>query len=137
MTIAMPAPASSSRTPSCWASHIAWSWASAASTPARLNTAIAAEPIAQQNNSGFLACDLAGFPNGRRPYDDVVDIELTVVEGALTGTTGLQTCDPSGATPVVKNAGAVVNDGAEPVAASYLTVFPYLNTPVPGSTAAP
>lgn len=103
----------------------------------RLNTAIAAEPIAQQNNLGFLACDLAGFPNGRRPYDDVVDIELTVVEGALTSTNGLQTCDPSGATPVVVNAGAVVNDGAEPLAASYLTVFPYLNTPVPGSTAAP
>jgi hypothetical protein len=99
----------------------------------RLNTAIAAEPIAQQNDLGFLACDLAGFPNGRRPYDDVVDIELTVVEGALTGTNGLQTCDPSGATPVVKNAGAVVNDGTEPSAASYLTVFPYLNTPCPAA----
>jgi hypothetical protein len=103
----------------------------------RLNTSIPAEPITQQNNLGFLACDLSGFPNGRRPYDDVVDIELTVVEGALTGTNGLQTCDASGATPVVKNAGAVVNDGALPVATSYLTVFPYLNTPLPGSTAAP
>jgi hypothetical protein len=99
----------------------------------RLNTAIAAEPVAQQKDLGFLACDLAGFPNGRRPIDDVVDIELTVVEGALTGTNGLQTCDPSGPTPVVKNAGAVVNDGTEPSASSYLAVFPYLNTPLPGS----
>lgn len=99
----------------------------------RLNTGIAAAPIAQQNDLGFLACDLAGFPNGRRPIDDVVDIELTVVEGALTGTNALQTCDPSGTTPIVKNAGAVVNDGTEPSAASYLGVFPYLNTPLPGS----
>lgn len=99
----------------------------------RLNTAIPGEPIAQQKDLGFLACDLAGFPNGRRPIDDVVDIELTVVEGALTGTNGLQTCDPSGPTPVVKNAGAVVNDGAQPNPASYLTVFPYLNTPIPGN----
>ncbi len=99
----------------------------------RLNTAIPATPVAQQQDLGFLACDLSGFPNGRRPIDDVVDIELTVVEGALTGTNNLQTCDPSGATPVVKNAGAVVNDGTEPSPASYLTVFPYLNTPLPGS----
>ena len=99
----------------------------------RLNTAIPATPVAQQQDLGFLACDLSGFPNGRRPIDDVVDIELTVVEGALTGTNNLQTCDPSGATPVVKHAGAVVNDGTEPSPASYLAVFPYLNTPLPGS----
>jgi Domain of unknown function (DUF4331) len=100
----------------------------------RLNTGVAPTPVASQKDLGFLACDLAGFPNGRRPIDDVTDIELTVVEGALTGTNGLQTCDPSGATPVVKNPGAVVNDGAEPNPADYLTVFPYLNTPLPGAT---
>jgi hypothetical protein len=82
---------------------------------------------------GFLGCDLSGFPNGRRVTDDVVDIELTVAEGALTGTNGLQTCDLSGAAPAVKNAGAVVNDGALPDPAEYLTVFPYLNTPIPGA----
>ena len=103
----------------------------------RLNTSIPGEPIAQQQDLGFLACDLAGFPNGRRPLDDVTDIELTVVEGALTGTNALQTCDPSGPTPVVVNPGAVVNDGAEPNPAMYLTVFPYLNTPRPGSAVGP
>ncbi len=103
----------------------------------RLNTAIAPTAALAQNDLGFLGCDLAGFPNGRRPIDDVTDIELTVVEGALTGTNGLQTCDPSGAAPVVVNAGAVVNDGAEPTAALYLTTFPYLNTPIAGSTATP
>ncbi|WP_206370241.1 DUF4331 domain-containing protein [Solimonas marina] len=102
----------------------------------RLNTAIAAEPIAQQKDLGFLACDLGGFPNGRRPVDDVVDIALTVAEGAITADNpnSLQTCDVSGATPTVVNEGAVVNDGALPDPASYLTVFPYLGTPLPGAT---
>ncbi|MGH8460778.1 MAG: DUF4331 domain-containing protein [Stenotrophobium sp.] len=101
----------------------------------RLNTAIAATPYASQSDLGFLGCDLAGFPNGRRPIDDVVDIELTVVEGAITAANPnkLQTCSLSGATPAVVNAGAVVNDGAEPNPAAYLQVFPYLNTPTYGS----
>jgi hypothetical protein len=86
---------------------------------------------------GFLACDLNGFPNGRRVTDDITDIELTVAEGALSGTNGLQTCDVSGPTPTVKNAGAVVNDGVEPVVANYLTTFPYLNVPLPGSPNGP
>jgi hypothetical protein len=101
----------------------------------RLNTAIAPTPVANQSDLGFLGCDLAGFPNGRRPIDDVVDIELTVVEGAITASNphNLQTCNVAGASPTVVNAGAVVNDGAEPNPASYLTVFPYLNTPIGGS----
>ena len=101
----------------------------------RLNTAIT--PVIPGTNGfsdlGFLGCDLAGFPNGRRVTDDVVDIALTVAEGALTGTNNLQTCDLSGATPAVKHAGAVVNDGALPNVADYLAAFPYLNTPLPGS----
>lgn len=105
----------------------------------RLNTAVAAVAAAGQNNLGLLACDVAGFPNGRRPADDVVDIELTAAEGAITAdnTNKLQTCDVSSGTPTVVNPGAVVNDGAEAAAtdtAYYLTEFPYLQTPVPGST---
>jgi hypothetical protein len=101
----------------------------------RLNTSIGVvvPGSAGYSDLGFLGCDLSGFPNGRRVTDDVVDIELTVAEGALTGTNGLQTCDLSGAAPAVKNAGAVVNDGALPDPAEYLTVFPYLNTPIPGA----
>jgi hypothetical protein len=99
----------------------------------RLNTAIAPTALAQQNDLGFLGCDLGGFPNGRRPIDDVVDIALTVAEGALTGHNNLQTCDLSGSSPVVRNSGAVVNDGARPNPGDYLTVFPYLNTPIRGS----
>ncbi|MGQ0744329.1 MAG: DUF4331 domain-containing protein [Acidimicrobiales bacterium] len=51
----------------------------------RLNMAIA--PSANPNRLGVLAKDLAGFPNGRRLIDDVVDIELQAVAGAVqTGT---------------------------------------------------
>ncbi|GAA5062651.1 hypothetical protein HNP84_007983 [Thermocatellispora tengchongensis] len=50
----------------------------------RLNMAI--PPAKDPNRLGVLAGDLAGFPNGRRLTDDVVDIELQAVEGAaLTG----------------------------------------------------
>jgi hypothetical protein len=101
----------------------------------RLNTAIGTvvPGAGSYSDLGFLGCDLAGFPNGRRVTDDVVDIELTAALGALTGTNGLQTCDLSGSAPAVKNAGAVVNDGALPDPSEYLTVFPYLNTPLPGA----
>ena len=43
----------------------------------------AAAPKAQQNNIGVLGGDTAGFPNGRRPGDDVVDMALRVVMGVL------------------------------------------------------
>ncbi len=103
----------------------------------RLNTAVAPTPAADQQDLAFLACDLAGYPNGRRPIDDVVDIALTVVMGAIDGSNpnGLQTCDVSGQNPQVVNAGAVVNDGAKPVMDSYADSFPYLATPVAGAGA--
>ena len=49
----------------------------------RLNTSIAPVGAAAQNRLGVLGGDVAGFPNGRRPGDDVVDVELRVVEGIL------------------------------------------------------
>jgi hypothetical protein len=103
----------------------------------RLNTAVAVTPAAMQSDLAFLDCDLGGFPNGRRPIDDVVDIALNVVLGAIAeNPNNLQTCDVTGKDgPMVVNAGAVVNDGARPDPADYLTVFPYLNTPISGSTA--
>ncbi|MDQ6726180.1 MAG: DUF4331 domain-containing protein [Actinomycetota bacterium] len=51
----------------------------------RLNMGIA--PTASPNRLGVLAKDLAGFPNGRRLTDDVVDIEIQALAGAVqTGT---------------------------------------------------
>lgn len=103
----------------------------------RLNTAVGATAVADQKQLGFLDCDLAGFPNGRRPIDDVVDIALTVVEGRIDGFNGLQTCNVADGLPgTVVNPGAVVNDGAMPSAEDYLTAFPYLAHPLPGSVSA-
>jgi hypothetical protein len=49
----------------------------------RLNTGIPVTPRDAQHPYGVVAEDLAGFPNGRRPGDDTVDIALRVVMGAL------------------------------------------------------
>ena len=40
-------------------------------------------PSASPSRFGVIGGDTAGFPNGRRPADDVVDIELQVVAGFL------------------------------------------------------
>jgi len=47
----------------------------------RLNTSI--EPVPEPDRLGVLVGDTAGFPNGRRLTDDVVDIELQALEGAV------------------------------------------------------
>ncbi|MGI9302228.1 MAG: DUF4331 domain-containing protein [Gammaproteobacteria bacterium] len=116
----------------------------------RLNTAIAATPMAQQNTFGVAGGDLAGFPNGRRPGDDAVDIAERVVMGALchnvpvdlnqNGQAGdegdnLLLC---GSTPEAAEAQAPVGDvpftdGAPQAASDFDNVFPYLTTPIAGS----
>jgi hypothetical protein len=49
----------------------------------RLNTDIT--PSARPNRMGVLGGDLAGYPNGRRLTDDVLDITVQAAAGALTG----------------------------------------------------
>lgn len=51
----------------------------------RLNLAVPPTPPASQQRLGVLAGDMAGWPNGRRPNDDVTDIALRLVAGALLG----------------------------------------------------
>ena len=46
----------------------------------RLNVAI--PPATTPNPLGILGGDLAGFPNGRRVFDDIVAIELRAIAGA-------------------------------------------------------
>jgi Domain of unknown function (DUF4331) len=53
----------------------------AAADTLKLNMGV--PPAANPNRFGVLAGDVAGFPNGRRLLDDVVDIELRVIAGAL------------------------------------------------------
>jgi hypothetical protein len=115
----------------------------------RLNTGFPATPRGNQNTFGLVAEDLAGFPNGRRPGDDTVDIALRVVMGALChplplaaelGVPGavedtpsdmvnLGLCTPSQA-PVGT---AAFTDGAPMSAKELQNRFPYLNAPLAGS----
>jgi len=98
----------------------------------RLNTNIAITPPGSQSPFGILGPDLAGFPNGRRPGDDVVDIFLRVGMGALCYPpfdTLLGICTPAQAAV----GGVALTDHA-PVNATYFqVVFPYLNPPSPGN----
>lgn len=54
-----------------------------ASEMLRLNTAVAPASFANQEDQGLLVLDAAGFPNGRRPGDDVVDIALRATTGEI------------------------------------------------------
>lgn len=95
----------------------------------RLNTSIAPTAAGAQNNLGVLGGDNAGFPNGRRPGDDVVDIELRVAMGVLCHAFPGVFCSPadapSGALPFT--------DGTLQDASQFDSVFPYLRSPLPGS----
>jgi hypothetical protein len=87
----------------------------------RLNTDIAPVAKGSQDNLGVIGGDLAGFPNGRRPGDDVVDIELRVAMGVLL---------PIGDAPSGQLA---YTDGAYVDDSFFSAAFPYLATPLAGS----
>jgi hypothetical protein len=90
----------------------------------RLNLAI--PPSDDPSVFGLLGGDLAGFPNGRRVFDDVVAIELRAIAGATYPLVD-GTFTPDGAA-------AVVDDGVTPddVGMPYLDWFPYLGVPHSG-----
>jgi hypothetical protein len=92
-------------------------------TPAemlRLNTSI--PPSSNPNRLGVLGGDTAGFPNGRRPIDDVVDIALRAVAGATPLTPSFNRA-PNNA----------LGDGVDANDKPFLSSFPYLAAPNPGS----
>ena len=94
----------------------------------RLNTTIASTPMASQHRLGVLGGDNAGFPNGRRPGDDVVDAELRVAMGVLC-TLSLGGCVPADAA-----AGSLkFTDGAFISSTFFANAFPYLRAPLKGS----
>ena len=115
----------------------------------RLNTSINPTPPASQSDLGVLGGDKAGFPNGRRPFDDVVDITLRAAEGALCGAAGVGTCgaqnsDPNHGAPYTDGARAAGADagslnvaGSVSAADTYLDTFPYFENPLPGSPNGP
>ena len=100
----------------------------------RLNTGIAATPVAAQSSLGVVAGDAAGFPNGRRLGDDVVDVSLRVAMGALCTVTGASDALKVGCKPGDAPAGGVAFvDGSRTKATDYRTAFPYVNPPLPGA----
>ncbi|HEY7948118.1 MAG TPA: DUF4331 domain-containing protein [Acidimicrobiales bacterium] len=100
----------------------------------RLNMAIppATSSSTLPSNLGLLGGDLAGFPNGRRVFDDVVNIELKAIAGAtLPLVDSAFTAD--GAVAVVDQGLAtggtdLTANGTE----TYLSSFPYLGVPHSG-----
>lgn len=88
----------------------------------RLNTSIApTAPVGQGNRLGILAGDNAGFPNGRRLEDDVVDIELRAVAGGTPFTPQFNV-SPNNA----------LTDGVDMNDQPFLGGFPYVSTPNKG-----
>lgn len=77
----------------------------------RLNTGIPPTPFANAKRLGFLAGDTSGFPNGRRPNDDVIDIAARVVGGILVDGTKY---------------GTRIGDGVNAPSTPSLTAFPFL-----------
>jgi hypothetical protein len=92
----------------------------------RLNTAI--KPSSSPNILGLLGGDLAGFPNGRRVFDDVVTVELRAIAGVT-----YPLVDKSYTPDATASS---VTDGLTPADLNvpYLTHFPYLGVPHSGFT---
>ncbi|HEY0782108.1 MAG TPA: DUF4331 family protein, partial [Thermoanaerobaculia bacterium] len=99
----------------------------------RLNTSIAAVPPLNQSNLGLLGGDNAGFPNGRRPGDDVVDIELRVAMGVVCHAFPGAYCSPSDA----PSGNLPFTDGTLQDVSQFDVTFPYLKAPLPGSPNGP
>ncbi len=74
---------------------------------------------ATENRFGVIGGDNAGFPNGRRLGDDVVDIELQVVAGFLKGNK------------------VPLGDGVDQNDKQFLSTFPYVPAPDSGFDSAP
>jgi len=87
----------------------------------RLNTSIPPVAPGQENRLGVLGGDNAGFPNGRRLKDDVVDIELRALAGATPFTPAFN-----------KSPNNVLSDGVDMNDQPFLTSFPYVGTPNQG-----
>ena len=90
---------------------------------------MAIPPTSKPNALGVVGGDLAGFPNGRRVFDDVVTVELRAIAG-LTYPLVNKSYTPDGAA-------SLITDGLDQTATHYLDHFPYLGTPQSGYATAP
>lgn len=85
----------------------------------RLNTGVPATPLLDASRLGLIGGDRAGYPNGRRLYDDVTDITLRVAVGGVL--------DPSfpGFNPDVNGR---LGDGVNVDDQPYHDYFPYIGS---------
>jgi len=96
----------------------------------RLNMAI--PPTAAPNILGLIGGDAAGFPNGRRVFDDVVTIELRAIAGATYALVD-PTFTPDAAIPAVtQGLNSSDTDTTAKGTENYLDTFPYLGVPYSG-----
>jgi len=87
----------------------------------RLNVAVFPTPPSLVNRLGVIGGDHSGFPNGRRPYDDTVDIALRVVAGVLVDGFDVAPNNQLG-------------DGVDGPDVPFIAGFPFLFTPHDGYT---
>jgi hypothetical protein len=80
----------------------------------RLNLSIPPTAADKVNRLGVIGGDLAGYPNGRRLEDDVIDIDERVVGGALVGHS------------------LPLGDGVDANDVPSLSTFPYVPAPFSG-----
>jgi hypothetical protein len=119
----------------------------------RLNTNTPVTLLENQKRLGVLGGDLAGYPNGRRPKDDVVDISLVAVAGGLCVANGGKKADGSyddknalglnnvlglsskcnGTSVPLGDTSLNLHDAVDNFVIPTLNRFPYLFTPTPGA----
>ena len=104
------------------------------STPAdmlRLNMAISPAGSGA-SNLGLIGGDPAGFPNGRRVFDDVVTIEVRAVAGAVLGLVDSGFTPDAAAGFVTQGLTTDASDMSANGTENYLGEFPYLGVPYSG-----
>jgi hypothetical protein len=96
----------------------------------RLNMAIG--PSTSPANTGLLGNDVAGFPNGRRVFDDVVTIELRCLAGAVLSLVDTSFKPDKAASAINEGLTSAATDLTAMGTENYLTSFPYLGVPHSG-----
>jgi hypothetical protein len=87
------------------------------------------------SNLGLIGKDPAGFPNGRRVFDDVVTIELRAVAGATLPLVDKSFTPDAAATAITDGLTSSDTDQTARGDESYLRSFPYLGVPHSGFAA--
>ena len=81
--------------------------------PAPISWAIPPAAAGSVSNLGLLGGDVAGFPNGRRVFDDVATIELIAVAGATLGLVDKKFTPDGAATPGTNVSMGLTNSGKD------------------------